>query len=115
MITDKPLSDEANENLNQYLKELCNRFGHGGIMANVPIIYVLEALYRFSSFLICHARAYSEDNKNIELENVDDAITYFDSRNRIGDNLQVVLAEEGIGPKKGEFAGKNRVMFQPNC
>lgn len=105
LIKEKPLSDEANENLSQYLQELCNRFGHGGLMANVPFIYVLETLYRFSSFLVCHARAYSQDSKIIEQDHIDDAITYFDSRNRIGDNLQVVLAEEGIGHKKMEGAG----------
>ena len=93
VVSEKPLSNDAIQLLEEFIIEICSRIGHGGFTMNIPIIDVLQTLHRFSQDLMSHARAYSQENNLIEKSHIHDAIVYLDSRNALGVTCAEVINE----------------------
>lgn len=84
LFEEKPLSNTAVQLFEEYIAEILSRVGHGGFPMKIPIIVILESLYRFSGNILTHARAYSNKSMKIEKAHISDAIIYLDTRYALG-------------------------------
>lgn len=84
LFIEKPLSNDATQLFEDYLAEVLNRVDHGGFSMDVPIIDILESLFRFSQNILTHAKVYSQESGKIEKDHLNDAIIYLDSRGILG-------------------------------
>jgi len=84
LFIEKPLSNDGTQLFEDYLAEVLNRVDHGGFSMDVPIIDILESLFRFSQNILTHAKVYSQESGKIEKDHLNDAIIYLDSRGILG-------------------------------
>jgi len=93
LLNEKPLSNEAVQLFEEYIAEILSRVDHGGFNLNIPIIDIMESLYRFSQGILTHAKAYSKESAKIEKDHLNDAIIYLDTRYTLGSILVGVIQE----------------------
>lgn len=80
LLEEKPLTTEASKRFEEHIVEIVDRIGHGGFSMNIPLNVVLESLYRYSSGILSHAKAYSNECVIIDGNHIRDAIVYLDTR-----------------------------------
>lgn len=93
LFNEKPLSNDAIQLFEDYIGEILRRVDHGGFTMNIPIIDILESLYRFSQGILTHALVYSYESKKIEKDHINDAIVYLDTRYTLGSICAEVIGE----------------------
>jgi Fe-S-cluster containining protein len=93
LLNEKPMSSEATHLFEDYLTEMLKRADHGGFPADVPIVIMMECLYRLAQGILTHAKAYSSKSNEIEEYHVRDAITQFDSTYALRSILKEVVQE----------------------
>lgn len=84
LFEEKPLSNTAVQLFEEYIAEILSRVDLGGFPMKIPIIVILESLYRFSGKILTHARAYSHKSMKIERAHINDAIIYLDITYALG-------------------------------
>lgn len=93
LFNEKLLANDAIQLFEDYIGEILSRVDHGGFTMDVPIIDILESLYRFSQGILTHALVYSRDSMKIEKDHINDAIVYLDTRYTLGSIYAGVIQE----------------------
>lgn len=103
LLKEKPLSNDAIQLFEDYIAEILKRVDQGGFPMSIPIIDILESLYRFFQGILTHAQVYSDESTKIEKDHLNDALVYLDTRYTLGSICARVVKEYTQGSNMPAF------------